>query len=89
MLNSTKLPNSFWAEELVTAVYLSNISTTHDVNNKTPHEAQYGVKPKVTHLKVFGCVAYTNLPTQTLQKLDRRALKGIFVGYYTNAKTYL
>lgn len=39
MLNSTKLPNSFWAEELVTAVYLSNISTTHDVNNKTPHEA--------------------------------------------------
>lgn len=40
------------------------------------------------HLKVFGCVAYTRQATQKLQKLDDKAVKGIFITYSLNSKTY-
>ena len=29
---------------------------------KTPHEAMYTEKPKVSHLRVFGCTAYSHIP---------------------------
>lgn len=50
MLNSSNFPNTFWAEAIITAAYLSNISSTHVVLNKTPHESWFDIKPKETHL---------------------------------------
>lgn len=55
---------------------------------KTPHEVWFGVKPKVSYLRVFGCEPLVHMPMQKLQKLDNRAIKGIFIGYCTDAKTY-
>lgn len=49
----------FWAEAVLTAVYLSNVSPTYVVGYKTPHESWFGTKPSIHHLRVFGCVAYT------------------------------
>ena len=49
MLADSKLPKSF---------YLRNRSPTKPVEGKTPYEAIYGEKPKVGHLKVFGCSAF-------------------------------
>lgn len=51
MLKTVNLPIKFWAEAIATAVYLSNISNTKAVRNRTPYEAWFKVKPKVTHLK--------------------------------------
>ena len=48
----------FWAEVVATAVYLLNISPTKEVFNQTPYEAWRGNKPKVSHLRVFGCITY-------------------------------
>lgn len=67
---------------------MSNLSPTHAVFKKTPHEAWFDVKPRVSHLKVFGCVAFTHIPIQNLKKLDDGAVKGIFIGYSTDAKAY-
>ena len=39
-----------------TAVYLLNTSLKKAINKKTPEEAWSGLKPQVTHLKVFGSV---------------------------------
>lgn len=44
----------------MTVVYFTNISPTHAVLHKTPHEMWFGMTPKVHHLKVFGCVAYVH-----------------------------
>lgn len=79
MLKSSGLPKNFWAEAIVIAAYLSNISTTYAFWEKTPHKLWFGVKPKVTYLNVFGCVALVHIPVQRLQKLDDRAVKGIFI----------
>lgn len=66
MLNARKLPTKFWAEAIATTAYLSNISPTQAIPNRTPYEAWRGVKPTVCHLKVFGCIALTHLPSHTL-----------------------
>ena len=82
------MPKSFWAEALATATYLRNRSPTKAVEGKTPYEALYGVKPKVGHLRVFGCTAYAHVPTLEKLKLDDKARKCIFLGYPTNRKGY-
>ena len=38
MLADSKLPKTFWAEALATAVYLRNRCPTKSVEGKTPHE---------------------------------------------------
>ena len=88
MLADSELPKSFWAEALATAVYLRNRSPTKPVEGKTPYEAIYGEKPKVEHLRVFGCTAYSHIPKDGRQKLDAKARKCIFLGYPCHRKGY-
>lgn len=88
MLADSKLSKSFWAEALATAVYLRNRCPTKSVKGMTPFEKLYGYKPKVGHLRVFGCSAYSHIPKDERQKLDDKALKCIFLGYSTNRKGY-
>ena len=40
-----------------------------------------GKKPDLSHLKIFGCDAFVLKPAVQRRKLDRKAEKGIFVGY--------
>jgi hypothetical protein len=49
----------FWGEAVVTAVYILNRSPTKTLNGMTPYEAWHGRKPTVSHLRVFGCLAFT------------------------------
>jgi len=49
----------------------------------TPHEALYGEKPCVQHLKIFGCDAYAHVPKGERSKLDVKAQKCILLGYGT------
>ena len=88
MLADSKLPKSFWAEALATAAYLRNRSPTKSVEGKTPYEALYGEKPKVRHLRVFGCTAYSHIPKDERWKLDTKTRKCIFLGYSSNRKGY-
>lgn len=63
MIAHAGLPNSYWAEAIATAAYIRNrMPTTAIKENVTPYEKWYGRKPIVTHLKVFGCVAYAHIP---------------------------
>ncbi|KAM0989072.1 hypothetical protein ACFX2A_013169 [Malus domestica] len=54
----------------------------------TPQEAWSGYKPKVAHLRVFGCVAYAQVPEAKRRKLDDRGEKCVFVGYSEESKAY-
>ena len=57
-------PLSFWAEAVVTAVYLLKDSPTASVKDSTPYERWHKEKPDVSHLKVFGCNAFVHIPDQ-------------------------
>lgn len=80
------LANKFWGEVVATTVYILNISPTRAVMNRTLYETWTGKKPKVSHLKVFGCIAYALVNTRS--KLDEKSLKCIFIGYSVQSKAY-
>ena len=89
MIAHAGLPNSYWAEAIATAAYIRNrMPTTAIKENVTPYEKWYGRKPIVTHLKVFGCVAYAHIPDMKRQKMDKKAEKLRFIGYSTRSKGY-
>ena len=88
MLKRKKLPSNFWAEAVSCAAYLINRSPTKSLENCTPHEAWYGSKPNVHHLKIFGSLAYAHIPDALRNKLDDKAEKCIFVGYSERSKAY-
>lgn len=49
----------------------------------------YGqIVPGVQLLKVYGCLAYANLPRQGRKKLDDKAVECILVGYASQTKGY-
>ena len=72
MLSHAQLSKSFWAEA---------ISTAACIRNRMPYERWYERKPDVSHLKVFGCMAYAHLPESRRKKLDKKSEKLRFVGY--------
>jgi len=81
MLINANLPHTFWAEALSTAVYLRNRSPAKAVKDVTPYEAWKNTRPKVGHLRVFGCDAFTHVPKDERHKLDAKARQCIFLGY--------
>ena len=82
------LSNTFWGEAINTAVYLKNRSPTRSLDNITPFEALYGFKPVVQNLKVFGFTDFAHIPKENRKKLDAKAIKCIFIGYYSQFKAY-
>ena len=88
MLIDANLPHKFWAEGLSTAVYLKNRSPAKAVKGMTPFEAWKNTRPKVGHLRVFGCDAFAHIPKDERHKLDAKARKSIFLGYEEETKGY-
>ena len=88
MLKSKKMPKEFWVEAVACAVYLTNHSPTRSVHEKTPQEAWSGRKPGISHLKVFGSIAYTHVLDEKRTKLDDKSEKYVFVGYDSRSKGY-
>ncbi len=88
MLNQAKLPPSFWAAAVLTAIYIRNRCITSVNETRTSEEIWSGIKPTIKHFKVFGCVAYVNIQNDERKKLDAKAWKGIFIGYEPDKKGY-
>lgn len=58
MLIATNCHLNLWLAALDTANFLRNRSPSSALNVKSPFEVFYGVLPKLSHLRVFGCEAY-------------------------------
>jgi hypothetical protein len=88
LLKEKCLSNVFWAEAVAFSDYLLNRSPTTNLNMKVPQEAWSGTKLNVAHLRTFGCIAYTHIPSELRKKLDDRSEKCIFTGYNETSKAY-
>ncbi|XP_074351350.1 uncharacterized protein LOC141690452 [Apium graveolens] len=88
MLKSKKMPKEFWAEAVKCAIYVQNRCPHAKLKDQTPQEAWNGKKPTVSHLKVFGSVAYAHIPDQQRTKLEDKSKKYIFIGYDEKTKGY-
>ncbi|GKD22590.1 retrovirus-related pol polyprotein from transposon TNT 1-94, partial [Tanacetum coccineum] len=83
-----KMPKEFWAEAVDCAVYLLNRCPSKNLDNQTPQEAWNGMKPTVSHLRIFGSIEYVHVPSQRRSKIDDRSKKHVFVGYDKQSKDY-
>ena len=54
----------------------------------TPYQNWYGSKPNLSHLRIFGSIAFIHVPKAERRKLDSKSLKCFFVGYSLTQKAY-
>uniref|UniRef100_A0ACD5Z1Q6 Uncharacterized protein n=1 Tax=Avena sativa TaxID=4498 RepID=A0ACD5Z1Q6_AVESA len=87
LLKQRGMPAVFWGEAVVTAVYILNRSPIKALDGRTPYEAWHGRKPAVSHLRVFGCLAFAK-ELGHIGKLDDRSIPGVFIGYAEGSKAY-
>ncbi|GJY76264.1 retrotransposon protein, putative, ty1-copia subclass [Tanacetum coccineum] len=79
MMNLTTLPLSFWDYALESAQRILNMVFPTKKVDKTPYELWYGKVPNLSYLKVWGREALVK--RDTLDKLQQRSVKCIFIGY--------
>jgi hypothetical protein len=88
MVHHQDLSMHLWADAAKTPVHVQNKSPHRVLANKTLEEMFTGEKPKVSHLRIFGCLVYVHVPKDKRSKLDPSGKKGIFVGYSETSKAY-
>ena len=81
------LSSFLWDEAMSTTIYTLNRFPTKVVEGKTPFEAWSKNKPNISHLRVFGCEAFSYIISEK-KKLDKRAEKCIFMGYDNQHRGY-
>lgn len=87
-LTEKKMPKEFWAEGVKWVTYVLNRSPTAALENQTPEEAWSGIKPDVTHFRVFGCIGHVHIPEAKRIKLDDKSCKCVFIGSSEESKAY-
>ncbi|MCO5561419.1 hypothetical protein L7F22_015040 [Adiantum nelumboides] len=88
LMNEKEKPEYYWAEAVHTSVYIMNRTPTAVIHGMTPEERFTGKNPKLSHLKVFGCLAYVHIPDELRFKMDPKAKKCVFIGYSLEKKGY-
>jgi hypothetical protein len=88
MLKVKGLPNQFWGEAVLTAVYILNRTPTKSVEGAIPFDVWYGRKPSVHHFRTFGCIVYVKNTKPFLSKLEDWGRWMIFIGYEQCTKAY-
>ncbi|MFO0359371.1 MAG: reverse transcriptase domain-containing protein, partial [Flavobacteriales bacterium] len=86
MLQTAKLPHSFWAEAVCTANYIVNRTPTRTLDNISPYEKWTGESPSLSNLRIFGCHAYALIDKR--KKLDPKSQLHIYLGPSINGKDH-
>ncbi|GKC80597.1 putative ribonuclease H-like domain-containing protein, partial [Tanacetum coccineum] len=88
MLADSKLPTTFWVEEVNTASYVQNMVLVVKPHNKTPYELFRGRTPALSFMRPFGCQVTILNTLDYLGKFDGKSDEGFFVGYLMNSKAF-
>lgn len=86
LMREANIHRRYWPEAIKTAAYLKNRTIANTVENKTPYEIFFGIKPNVKHLKIYGSKVFVRVPEVLRKsKWDDKAQEGILVGYNENS----
>ena len=94
MLIQANLPQSFWAEAMVTATYLRNRLPSNSINDRIPYEEWFNKSldaKELKKLKPFGCIVWDHIDKKVRgkrSKMQDRATPGCFIGYDTTGYKY-
>jgi Reverse transcriptase (RNA-dependent DNA polymerase)/gag-polypeptide of LTR copia-type/GAG-pre-integrase domain/Integrase core domain len=81
MLNEANLPVQFWFHAFVALLHVLNRTPTAPLPGATPYEAWHRNKPDVSHIRVWGCLAYVHVQKDKRKSFGSHMEKCIFVGY--------
>jgi transposase InsO family protein len=70
MIDDHELCMILWEEECNATMYVKNKTPHRILGNKTLKEALLAVKPKIGHLRIFGCLVYIHVPMEKRKKLE-------------------
>ena len=87
MLLDSGLPQSFRVEAFAAAAYLQNRSPKPCLVMRTPDDLCTGDKPGISHLRVFGCKAYSLALARLNPIMEAKSGECIMIRYSTNRKT--
>ncbi|GKB73855.1 retrovirus-related pol polyprotein from transposon TNT 1-94 [Tanacetum coccineum] len=77
-----------WAEVVATACYTQNRSIIRLRHGKTPYELLHEKPPDLSFFHVFGALYYPTNDSENLDKLQPKAVIGIFIGYAPMKKAF-
>jgi hypothetical protein len=81
-------PLTYWAEAFQTACYLINRLPTPVLNNTSPFQKLFNLRPNYNFMRVFGCACWPHLRPYNKHKLDFRSDTCIFIGYSPSHRGY-
>jgi hypothetical protein len=88
MLHDQSFPLYLWEEASSTTVYLQKRSPHRILGMMTHEEAFTGRRLDVEHIRIFGCLTFSHVPSERRTKLDPTTQHGILVGYSEVSKSY-
>ena len=71
-------PKQFWEHALEHATCIQNRTALK--GRTTPYETEFGRKPDVTHLRIFGCEAMAYMERDKRHKLESKVERTIYLG---------
>jgi hypothetical protein len=89
MIHEQELPMFMWEEACNMMIYVHNKSPHRILEEKYLKEVFSMVKPKIGHLRIFGCTIYIHVHVENMMKMERSIHKGIFVVYIETSKAYV
>jgi uncharacterized protein YdcH (DUF465 family) len=98
LLIHARLPDTFWFHALVYSTYIFNALPVRGLRGEdtdvptTPHELFFGTKPRIGHLRTFGCPVVIRKWTSSDKsngKQTERGIRGIFIGFDMHQKGYI
>lgn len=72
LVNSANMNHKYWADAMMTAIYLINIWVPD--SGLSPFESFFGHKPSYDHLHSFGCEAYCHQSKSNRDSTDRKSV---------------
>jgi len=88
MMFQTNVPKRHWSDAVISACYLINRIPTRVLSDQSPFEVLNKTKPRLDHLRVFGCLSFVLIPGEMRNKLEAKSTRAMFIGYSTTQKGY-
>ena len=88
MRHHAGLSNGFWIYAVKAKLHMYNVTPIKCADYETPNELWSGQKPDISHLRVFGCLAWVHILKKRRHKLQPKSKAMIFVGYEPGSKGY-
>ena len=88
MQHHAGLSNGFWIYAVKAKIHTYNVTLIKQADYKSPKELCSGMKLNISHLRVFGCLAWVHILKKRRHKLQPKSQEMIFVGYELGSKGY-